>query len=80
MKVHSDTDYIYETYVEPFICKHSESLDQNQFHSRNKLVAISKSLCNKALLAMQLKLTEVIRENVATLHSVVSIISSFKPS
>ena len=41
-------------------------------------MAISKSLCNKALCAMQLKLTEVIRENAVTFHPVVSIIFSFK--
>ena len=72
-------DYIYETYVEPFFCKHSESLDRNWVHLRNKLVATSKSLCNKALLAMQLKLTEVIHEKISTSHPVVSIIFSFKP-
>ena len=72
-------DYIYETYVEPFFCKHSESLDRNWVHLRNKLVATSKSLCNKALLAMQLKLIEVIHEKISTSHPVVSIIFSFKP-
>ena len=42
-------------------------------------MATSKSLCNKALLAMQLKLTEVIHEKISTSHPVVSIIFSFKP-
>ena len=39
----------------------------------------TSSLCNKALLAMQLKLIEVIHENASTFHPVVSIIFSFKP-
>ena len=70
------TDYIYETCMEPFFYKHSQSVDQDWVHFRNQVVEISKSLCNKALLAMQLKLTGVIREHVVTRHPVVSIVFS----
>ena len=40
---------------------------------------ISKSLCSKVLIAMQLKLIGVIRENAAAFHPLVSIVFNLKP-
>ena len=66
-------------HMQPFICEVSQSVDQNVVRYRfYQLVEISKSQWNKALFALQLKLTAVICEQAATCNVVVSIIFRLK--